>query len=48
MFSWNCFNIFQTREGYSKIDVCCSGYTRIPHTHLKCEPECDGCENGKY
>lgn len=40
--------LFQTRQGYSKIEVCCSGYSRTPHTYLHCEPQCDGCENGKF
>ncbi|CAH1155107.1 unnamed protein product [Phaedon cochleariae] len=35
-----------SRNGYSKIDICCSGYERLPHTHLQCVPVCDGCENG--
>lgn len=38
---------FKTRPGLSKIEVCCSGWTRKPHSHYECEPICDnGCENG--
>ncbi|VEN53408.1 unnamed protein product [Callosobruchus maculatus] len=36
----------ETREGYSKIEVCCSGYARKPHSHYECHPVCDGCEHG--
>ncbi|KAG5890396.1 hypothetical protein JTB14_026279 [Gonioctena quinquepunctata] len=35
-----------TRTGYSKIEICCSGYERTPHTHLVCQPVCHGCEHG--
>ncbi|CAH1991080.1 unnamed protein product [Acanthoscelides obtectus] len=35
-----------SRDGYSKIEVCCSGYARKPHSHYECHPVCDGCEHG--
>ncbi|XP_072395175.1 uncharacterized protein [Diabrotica undecimpunctata] len=35
-----------SRNGYSKIEVCCTGYERVPRTHILCEPVCDHCENG--
>ncbi|XP_057672231.1 epidermal growth factor-like protein [Diorhabda carinulata] len=35
-----------SRTGYSKIEICCSGYEKVPHTHLLCHPVCDHCENG--
>lgn len=36
-----------TRAGFSKIQICCSGWKLKPHTAFRCEPICDnGCNNG--
>ncbi|XP_066253747.1 epidermal growth factor-like protein [Euwallacea similis] len=36
-----------SRPDLTKIEICCSGYERIPHTFIHCKPICDkGCENG--
>ncbi|CAG9835983.1 unnamed protein product [Diabrotica balteata] len=35
-----------SRNGHNKIEVYCTGYVRIPKTHLLCESVCDQCDNG--
>ncbi|XP_017769415.1 PREDICTED: von Willebrand factor D and EGF domain-containing protein-like [Nicrophorus vespilloides] len=36
-----------SRAGYSKIQICCSGYQLLNHSAFFCVPVCDnGCENG--
>ncbi|XP_018573881.1 von Willebrand factor D and EGF domain-containing protein-like isoform X2 [Anoplophora glabripennis] len=36
-----------SRPGFSKIEICCSGYEKVPHSYYKCEPICEGgCING--
>lgn len=37
----------QSKPGYSKISICCSGYKLAAHTSFYCVPDCPkGCENG--
>ncbi|RZC32735.1 hypothetical protein BDFB_002387, partial [Asbolus verrucosus] len=36
-----------SRPGYSKIEICCSGWTRKSKSRLECEPTCNNCKNGK-
>ncbi|KAJ8961532.1 hypothetical protein NQ318_014783 [Aromia moschata] len=36
-----------SREGYSRIEICCSGWTRASHSYYECVAVCEnGCENG--